>query len=232
MIAAISFALASALVTSAADFNVTVGANNQLVFDPTSVTVQNGDTVHFEFVSKNHSATQSTFANPCARLDGGVDSGFLNVADNVPSVWSFTVNDASSPFWFHCAQTSPANHCQTGMVFAINPTADKSFDAFQAAAKSNASGTTPGDISAESSPGTTPPANATDGANAGTPSSSGSDTSVPSGTGFSTSNATTTPSSGASSPDPTQNPNGAIFTRGSSSIGVATITSLIVAFVF
>jgi plastocyanin len=48
MILAVALVLISALAASAADFNVTVGANNQLVFDPTSVTVQNGDTVHFE----------------------------------------------------------------------------------------------------------------------------------------------------------------------------------------
>jgi plastocyanin len=48
MIFATALVFISALVVSAADFNVIVGANNQLVFNPTSVTVQNGDTVHFE----------------------------------------------------------------------------------------------------------------------------------------------------------------------------------------
>lgn len=82
--------------------------------------------------SKNHSVTQSTFANPCTQAPGGVDSGFRLVTENpteIPS-WGITLND-TTPLWFFCAQTNPVNHCQAGMVFAINPTPDKTFDAFQ-----------------------------------------------------------------------------------------------------
>jgi hypothetical protein len=83
----------------------------------------------------------------------GIDSGFLPVAAGAtefPS-WSFSISNATTPLWFYCKQKSPAkykpisnksqvpalmphffySHCQAGMVFAINPTADKSFDAFQ-----------------------------------------------------------------------------------------------------
>jgi hypothetical protein len=83
----------------------------------------------------------------------GIDSGFLPVAAGAtefPS-WSFSISNATAPLWFYCKQKSPAkyepishksqvpalmphffsSHCQAGMVFAINPTADRSFDAFQ-----------------------------------------------------------------------------------------------------
>ena len=102
--------------------------------------------------------TQSTFASPCTNLtnaDGTVvDSGFQPVAANATSFtqWTFTINNASAPLWFYCRQAKlvsclvtrfvtkliisllPHSHCQAGMVFAINPTADKSFAAFQAKA--------------------------------------------------------------------------------------------------
>lgn len=66
----------SAAPTSAstADHRVTVGANGQLVFSPSNITAQQGDTVTFEFHQKNHSATMSTFAAPCVNA-GGFDSG-------------------------------------------------------------------------------------------------------------------------------------------------------------
>ncbi|KAI0072271.1 hypothetical protein K474DRAFT_1629274 [Panus rudis PR-1116 ss-1] len=117
---------------------VLVGQNGTLTFSPSSIQIQNGDTVSFQFLSKNHTVTQSTFANPCSPItnpDGspGVDSGFQPVPANATEFqqFSFTINNASAPLWFYCKQ---ANHCQQGMVFAINPTAEKSFDAFQKAA--------------------------------------------------------------------------------------------------
>jgi len=45
--------------------------------------------------------------------------------------WSFTVKNATAPLWFYCRQVG---HCNKGMVFAINPTAAKSFSLYQAAA--------------------------------------------------------------------------------------------------
>lgn len=36
---------------------------------------QPGDQVVFHFEQKNHTATQSSFADPCGKLDGGFDSG-------------------------------------------------------------------------------------------------------------------------------------------------------------
>lgn len=147
------FSLAVAALSAAVsvwaqtDHQVMVGQGG-LTFTPNQITVANGDSVTFSFMAKNHSVTQSTFANPCVRQTTpalGVDSGFqpipaagLNGA--APPQWKITITNASAPLWFFCAQTVPANHCQTGMVFAINPTAAKSFDAFQAAAKAGAAG--------------------------------------------------------------------------------------------
>ncbi|KAI0780444.1 Cupredoxin [Trametes elegans] len=118
---------------------VKVGANGGLTYEPSSITAANGDTIQFQFLSKNHTVTQSTFAAPCSNVTDatglvtGVDSGYLPVAAGATEfpVWSITVNNASTPLWFYCRQ---GKHCQAGMVFAVNPTADKTFDAFKAAA--------------------------------------------------------------------------------------------------
>jgi len=118
--------------------DVKVGENDTLTYNPSNVTAEVGDTIAFEFVAKNHTITQSTFATPCSNFtfangSTGVDSGFQFVAANTTSfpVFSFTVMNTSTPLWFYCRQTG---HCEKGMVFAVNPTAEKSFAAFQAAA--------------------------------------------------------------------------------------------------
>ncbi|KAF9060679.1 hypothetical protein BDP27DRAFT_1407013 [Rhodocollybia butyracea] len=136
------FSTAAAIVSAAASvkaavFNVQVGANNELAFNPNNITgVQPNDTVNFQFVSKNHSVVQSTFTAPCTAA--GVSSGFQNVSDPTASTfptWTITVEDVSAPLWFFCSQvTATSTHCQSGMVFAINPTAAKNFSTFQAAA--------------------------------------------------------------------------------------------------
>jgi plastocyanin len=107
-------------------------------------------------MQKNHTATQSTFANPCSPAAGGFDSGlyvsfpFLSPSPSLIPYFSVPVSDNNSngpfqealqaqfqvtdtnPVWVYCRQTG---HCQMGMVFAINP-GDK-FAAFQAAAMGN-----------------------------------------------------------------------------------------------
>ena len=107
-------------------------------------------------MQKNHTATQSSFANPCSAAPGGFDSGlyvylhFLSpllesdsfsysvpVSDNntngpFPAGTVPQVADTSTSVWVYCRQTG---HCQKGMVFAINPGAK--FAAFQAAAMGN-----------------------------------------------------------------------------------------------
>lgn len=64
------FAHASAI------WNVTVGGAAGLVYTPTSVQAEVGDTVHFIFESANHTVTQSTFDAPCSPILGGVNTGF------------------------------------------------------------------------------------------------------------------------------------------------------------
>ncbi|KAK0483921.1 Cupredoxin [Armillaria novae-zelandiae] len=125
--------LVSAVFVSAADHLVTVGDGGALAFNPTNVTALEGDTVTFSFRSNNHSATQSTFASPCNK--SGIDSGFVPIASNSTQFgqWSFTV-DNTTPLWFFCAQTG---HCEAGMVFAVNTTPEKSFQAFLATAQGN-----------------------------------------------------------------------------------------------
>jgi len=161
------FIAASAGFASAADIQVTVGDAGSLAFNPTSVTAQAGDTVIFEFRAKNHSVTQSSFAQPCTFLTSaagpGVDSGFQPVPAGSTSFpqWSITIDNSSAPLWFYCAQNTPANHCKAGMVFAINPTADKSFDSFQTAAKASDPSAPAGGASSGSASASAPSASST-----------------------------------------------------------------------
>jgi len=116
---------------SAATIDVVVGGPGVLEYTPPFVNASSGDVVRFTFQQKNHTATQSSLDSPCVPLANGFDSGFVPVADGVTSgfpVAEFTVVN-SNPIWVYCRQS---NHCQQGMVFAINP-GDK-FAAFQAAA--------------------------------------------------------------------------------------------------
>ncbi|KAL9715424.1 hypothetical protein Ac2012v2_002087 [Leucoagaricus gongylophorus] len=240
MLSAAVFALASALTVSAADIQVNVGANNQLIFDPPQVTAQPGDSIHFQLCvpfsftdsiilssaslysqSKNHSVTQSTFAAPCVRSPTGIDSGFqpVNATDTTLPVWTFQVTD-TTPLWFFCAQTIPAVHCTAGMVFAVNPTADKTFEQFQNAATggtASASNSTSTDSAAgaaapatSSSPGVVPVTSASPGV-------AGSAASAPSQSGFATIAGTATAATAPAASSSTT-ANGAV---GLSSVGSA-----------
>jgi len=151
------FAVVAALVSAvfAETFTVAVGGSSSLTFNPTSVKAAVGDIVAFQLslffsfklewrrltlnhsLSGNHSVTQSTFADPCKPMTSptpGIDSNYQFVGTSpgatVPQ-WSITVDNATAPLWFYCKQEP---HCSKGMVFAVNPTADKTFDAFQAKA--------------------------------------------------------------------------------------------------
>lgn len=183
-----TLAVISAFATAAlaADFNITVGKDSKNTFDPPQITgVQQGDTVRFRFVSKSHSVTQSTFDSPCTSKTGGVDSGFQPVDANATSFpeWSIQINNVTAPMWFYCAR---APHCSaSGMVFAINPTVNKTFDAFQAKATASSSGS--GGYGG-----------AYGGGSAGTPGPGGSSSTTSSTTsGNGTSNSSTAPSAGA-----------------------------------
>lgn len=131
-------ALVALRVAHAATINVVVGGTGILKFTPPFVNANAGDVVTFTFQQKNHTATQSTLQSPCTPKQGGFDSGFIPVAASVTSgfpVAQLTVTD-TNPVWVYCRQ---ANHCQQGMVFAVNPGND--FAAFQAAATGGASAT-------------------------------------------------------------------------------------------
>ncbi|KAH8117615.1 Cupredoxin [Phellopilus nigrolimitatus] len=134
----------SAQPTSAQPVNhqVVVGGVNKLTFDPANITAQPGDTISFQFMVKNHTVTQSSFAAPCRALSAtsasgqtGFDSGFMPVAANATSFPTFTVtvND-TTPVWAYCRQ---AGHCGQGMVFAVNAieSGPNNFGAFQALAR-------------------------------------------------------------------------------------------------
>jgi len=142
--------------------SILVGDNETLTFSPPSILAVAGDTIEFTFLTKNHSATQSTFTDPCSPAPGGVNSGFQPVPANSSSStamqWSITLDakSASGPLWFYCAQTKPAVHCHAGMVFAINANVNKSFTQFQMnamnAANSSASTGSPSTNGSSNSP--------------------------------------------------------------------------------
>jgi len=129
---------------------VQVGAGGALVYDPMNITAAVGDVIQFQFTNKNHTVTQNSFGDPCTPMTGGVNSGFLFVPPNTTfasssdmPTWSITINSTDAPLWFHCSQTNPVSHCQSGMVFSVNanPNSNKSFADYLAIAK--ASNSTP-----------------------------------------------------------------------------------------
>ena len=85
-----------------------------LVYTPEFVIANPGDVVHFDFLARNHTVTQSTLDLPCVFKTGGVKSGFRANAENTPGkeTFLFTVPDAE-PKWFYCAQ---GKHCQEGKL--------------------------------------------------------------------------------------------------------------------
>lgn len=120
---AIATILISAVsVVSSKYIPVDVGPNGKLVYSPNQVYADPGDVVLFKFNLKNHTATTTSLDYPCFP-SGGFDTGFqprnaTNVDDFKPI--PFHVYD-KEPKWFYCRQTNPSNHCNAGMVFAINP---------------------------------------------------------------------------------------------------------------
>lgn len=121
---------------------VVVGGTGILAFNPPFVSAQPQDTIVFEFHQKNHTVTQSSFADPCRELNAngttGFDSGFFPVDTNatVFPTWNYTVT-TTAPIWAYCRQQTPSSHCGAGMVFAINSdeTSARNFSAFQNVAK-------------------------------------------------------------------------------------------------
>jgi len=144
--------------------NVVVGENGTLTFTPPFVVAKPRDTIVFEFQTKNHTLTQSSFEDPCRKLSltsnvtDIFDSGFMPVAAGSTAFPTFnlTVND-TAPTWAYCRQVG---HCGQGMVFAINPdqSSARSFSAFQTLAI---------DINGTAAPGSSAPGAAPGGNSAG-----------------------------------------------------------------
>ncbi|KAG9256655.1 uncharacterized protein F5Z01DRAFT_671902 [Emericellopsis atlantica] len=133
---------------AAATHTVTVGGPNGLVYEPESLpNVPVGDMIIFEYLAQNHTVTQSTFDLPCDPLAGGLDTGHQPNPDNsiVPAPQVAMQVTTSDPLWFYC---KTGKHCSSGMVFSINPTAEKS----QAIFKEKAMNTDQGDGAAAPPP--------------------------------------------------------------------------------
>ncbi|KAG0647551.1 putative GPI-anchored cupredoxin [Hyphodiscus hymeniophilus] len=138
-------AIAAAAVNAqgGATIKVTVGKDGVLEYNPNSLVAEVGTAIEFDFFPKNHSVTQSSFADPCHPLAGGFFSSFVPTKESPSgSIFTITVND-TKPIWFYCGQTT-GNHCQAGMVGAINaPASGNTFDKFAALAKNATTSTSP-----------------------------------------------------------------------------------------
>ena len=87
-------------------------------FRPSHVCAPPGTLILFNMLTDVHSVTQSSFDHPCKHA-GAFDTGLIFSADNTTSTHLEPYRiESSAPTWFFCKQT---DHCQRGMVFAINP---------------------------------------------------------------------------------------------------------------
>lgn len=148
--------LAPAVPAGAATHTVVVGGMKPvatgmapaLLYNPESIDAAVGDMIMFVFMQKNHTATQSTFAEPCRKMEGGMDSGFMANPDGKEGVtWNMTVA-TTEPLWFYCKQQNGI-HCGKGMVFSVNAakTGDKTMADFKAlAVGTNGTSLTPGGL--------------------------------------------------------------------------------------
>ncbi|RDL34460.1 uncharacterized protein BP5553_07588 [Venustampulla echinocandica] len=134
--------LALAASATAATFKVAVGENG-LTYSPNDIKANVGDSVEFSFFPANHTVTQSSFSDPCHPLAGGFFSGFVPTKIS-PSGTTFTITvENSKPIWFYCGQTK-GNHCQSGMLGAINaPATGNTLAAFTQLAKNATTSTSP-----------------------------------------------------------------------------------------
>ncbi|KAK0099503.1 hypothetical protein ONS95_000234 [Cadophora gregata] len=132
--------VATATAQQGTTIQVTVGKGG-LVYSPNNIKAEVGTNIEFSFFPKNHTVTQSSFNDPCHPLENGFFSSFVPTA-NSPSGSTFTITvKDTKPIWLYCGQ---GNHCQTGMVAAINaPDTGNTFEAFALLAKSASASTSP-----------------------------------------------------------------------------------------
>ncbi|KAF5381571.1 hypothetical protein D9615_005388 [Tricholomella constricta] len=129
-------AVAFAPIVLGANFLVTVGEDSLFAFKPEEIHPAAGDTVTFQFLTRNHSATTTMFSGAvCPPPPGGFgtngfDTGFQpTTATDHPEV-TVTIKD-TAPHFVSCMQAAGA-HCRRGMILAINPTADMTTAQFKA----------------------------------------------------------------------------------------------------
>lgn len=115
--------------------NVTVGAQGSF-YDPPTVSAALNDTVNFIFVGPVHSVVQAAFNNPCSPLPRGFSSGLVKRDESgPPPIWSLKITNVTVGIWFYCENTIPVPHCASGMVGAINPSSQASYQQFVDSAK-------------------------------------------------------------------------------------------------
>ncbi|KAM6502541.1 hypothetical protein JOM56_002518 [Amanita muscaria] len=116
---------------------ISVGGNTAddatKVFQPQSVTANEGDVVYFNFTLGNHTATQSLFNSPCVwshKSDyslNAFDSGFRNAGNGLGFTdMLITILDPNTPIWFF-----DYNTCAQGGVGAINANGQQTLQNFQ-----------------------------------------------------------------------------------------------------
>jgi len=162
----VSTLLAFAGMASAASMHVvSVGKDGKLAFCPDQITAAPGDLVQFQFYPKNHSVVQGFFAKGCTPISQapagvaqpGSFSGFMPVDNSSTSgtipTFTITVN-GTAPSWWYCSQ---GKHCQSGMVFTINPTAEKTLEGYKANCANASANITPGQSGSTPPPPVSPP---------------------------------------------------------------------------
>ncbi|KAI9781713.1 MAG: hypothetical protein M1835_004244 [Candelina submexicana] len=92
--------------------------------------VKKDSIIHFDFRALNHTLTESSFANPCKKLDGtDIDTNFQNANKaDIQNARAIDINITSDgPRYFYCKQANgtPKGHCSNGMVFDINIDSNK-----------------------------------------------------------------------------------------------------------
>ncbi|PVH74184.1 Cupredoxin [Cadophora sp. DSE1049] len=139
-VVALAAVVATATAQEGTTIQVTVGKGG-LVYSPNNIRAEVGTNIEFSFFPKNHTVTQSSFKDPCHPLENGFFSSFVPTA-NSPSGSTFTITvKDTKPIWLYCGQ---GNHCQTGMVAAINaPQTGNTFEAFALLAKNATASTSP-----------------------------------------------------------------------------------------
>lgn len=126
-------------------------AQDDHVFTPTVVNASIGDTITFRFFPRLHSVVLADYDSPCVpwsvRNLGEDDkwSGLIEEDDysELNKQWTIKVT-TEDPQFFYCSGPTSCN--EWGMVFAINPTEEKTWDDFHERAKKRSYQLSPGEL--------------------------------------------------------------------------------------